>query len=85
MQGAFTGEISAAMLVALGVTHVILGHSERRQYFCETDETVNKKLVAALKHHLIPIVCVGEHEDRTGERHDGGGIVPPDQPRDPSD
>jgi triosephosphate isomerase len=66
--GAFTGEISPPMLVALGVTHVILGHSERRQYFCETDESVNKKLVAALKHNLIPIVCIGEHEH---ERDDG--------------
>src|ERR1700748_1909049 len=58
--GAFTGEISASMLVALGVSHVIIGHSERRQYFGETDDTVNRKLVAALKHGLIPIVCVGE-------------------------
>jgi triosephosphate isomerase len=66
--GAFTGEISAPMLLALGVTHVILGHSERRQFFCETDESVNKKLVAALKHNLIPIVCIGEHER---EREDG--------------
>ena len=63
-EGAFTGEISAAMLVALGVSHVILGHSERRQYFGETDETVNKKLVTALKHHLVPIVCIGEHEEQ---------------------
>jgi triosephosphate isomerase (TIM) len=63
-EGAFTGEISAAMLVALGVTYVILGHSERRQYFRETDDTVNRKLVTALKHHLIPIVCVGEHEEQ---------------------
>ena len=62
-EGAYTGEISASMLVALGVSHVILGHSERRQYFCETDETVNKKLIAALKHHLIPIVCIGEDEE----------------------
>jgi len=61
-EGAYTGEISAAMLVALGVKHVILGHSERRQYFAETDETVNQKLVTALKHHLVPIVCIGEHE-----------------------
>jgi triosephosphate isomerase (TIM) len=60
--GAFTGEISPPMLLALGVTHVILGHSERRQFFCETDDSVNKKLVAALKHNLIPIVCIGEHE-----------------------
>jgi triosephosphate isomerase len=63
-QGAYTGEISAAMLVALGVTHVILGHSERRQYFGETDETVNKKLMTALKHRLVPIVCIGEHEEQ---------------------
>jgi triosephosphate isomerase (TIM) len=63
-EGAFTGEISATMLVALGVSHVILGHSERRQYFHETDETVNKKLVAALKHRLTPIVCVGEQEEQ---------------------
>jgi triosephosphate isomerase (TIM) len=63
-EGAFTGEVSAAMLVALGVTHVILGHSERRQYFAETDDTVNRKLVTALKHRLIPIVCVGEHEEQ---------------------
>ena len=62
-EGAFTGEVSPTMLVALGVSHVILGHSERRQYFAETDETVNKKLIAALKHNLIPIVCVGEHEE----------------------
>ncbi len=66
--GAFTGEICAPMLLALGVTHVILGHSERRQYFCETDEGVNKKLVAAIRHNLIPIVCIGEHET---ERDDG--------------
>jgi triosephosphate isomerase (TIM) len=61
-EGAFTGEISASMLAALGVSHVILGHSERRQYFAETDDDVNRKLIAALKHHLIPIVCIGEHE-----------------------
>jgi triosephosphate isomerase len=63
-EGAYTGEISAPMLVAMGVSHVILGHSERRQFFAETDETVNRKLVAALKHHLVPIVCIGEHEDQ---------------------
>jgi triosephosphate isomerase len=63
-EGAFTGEISASMLVALGVSHVILGHSERRQYFAETDEMVNKKLIAALKHRLVPIVCVGENEEQ---------------------
>lgn len=59
-EGAFTGEISGGMLVASGCTHVILGHSERRQYFGETDETVNKRLHAALKHKLVPIVCIGE-------------------------
>ena len=59
-EGAFTGEISAAMLVAVGVTHVIVGHSERRQYFCETDDTVNLRLKAALEGGLTPICCVGE-------------------------
>jgi len=59
-EGAFTGETSAAMLLALGVTHVIIGHSERRQYFCETDDTVNLRLKAALEAHLTPICCVGE-------------------------
>jgi triosephosphate isomerase len=63
-EGAFTGEISAPMVVDLGVTHVIIGHSERRQYFGETDELVNQKLVTALKHHLVPIVCVGEREEQ---------------------
>ncbi|MCI3926963.1 triose-phosphate isomerase [Paenibacillus sp. TRM 82003] len=58
--GAFTGEISGAMLADLGVKYVILGHSERRQYFAETDETVNKKTHAAFKYGLTPIVCVGE-------------------------
>ncbi|UYZ15468.1 MULTISPECIES: triose-phosphate isomerase [Brevibacillus] len=59
-QGAFTGEISPLMLKEIGVRYVIIGHSERRQYFNETDETVNKKVLAALKHGLKPIVCVGE-------------------------
>ncbi|HTU40408.1 MAG TPA: triose-phosphate isomerase [Candidatus Aquilonibacter sp.] len=59
-EGAFTGETSAAMLLALGVTHVIVGHSERRQYFCETDDTVNLRLKAALEAGLTPICCVGE-------------------------
>lgn len=58
--GAFTGEISASMLAELGVTHVILGHSERRQYFAETNETVNKKIKKAIEHQIVPIVCVGE-------------------------
>ena len=59
-EGAFTGEISCPMLVAIGCTHVIIGHSERRQYFGETDDSVNLKLKAALEHDLTPIVCVGE-------------------------
>ena len=59
-EGAFTGEISADMLLALGVTHVIIGHSERRQYFGETDDTVNLRLKAALEAGLTPICCVGE-------------------------
>ena len=58
--GAFTGEISASMLREVGAEYVIIGHSERRQYFGETDETVNKRTKAALEAGLIPIVCVGE-------------------------
>lgn len=58
--GAYTGEISPAMLTDAGVKYVILGHSERRQYFAETDETVNKKVKKALEHDLIPIMCCGE-------------------------
>jgi len=58
--GAFTGEVSAPLIKDAGATYVIIGHSERRQYFGETNETVNKKIKAALKHDLIPIVCVGE-------------------------
>ena len=58
--GAFTGEVSVGMLKAVGVTHAIVGHSERRQYFGETDETVNRRIRAALQGGLIPIVCVGE-------------------------
>ena len=59
-EGAFTGEVSAPMLVAAGCSHVIIGHSERRQYFGETDETVNRRIRAALEAGLVPVVCVGE-------------------------
>jgi triosephosphate isomerase len=58
--GAYTGEISGVMLKDLGVDYVIIGHSERRAYFADTDETVNKKVHAAFKHGITPIVCVGE-------------------------
>jgi len=58
--GAYTGEVSPVMLKDIGVTHVVIGHSERREYFNETDETVNKKVHAAFNHGLTPIVCVGE-------------------------
>ncbi len=59
-EGAFTGEVSVGMLTAIGVTHVIIGHSERRQYFNETDDTVNRKLKTSLENGFTPIVCVGE-------------------------
>ncbi len=59
-EGAFTGEVAPAMLLAVGCTHVILGHSERRQYFAETDDTVNRKVKLALESGLKPILCVGE-------------------------
>ncbi|MBW2572583.1 MAG: triose-phosphate isomerase [Deltaproteobacteria bacterium] len=61
-EGAFTGEISTSMLVSAGCRYVIVGHSERRQYFGETDDTVNKKIKAALKKDLIPVFCIGESE-----------------------
>ena len=65
--GAFTGEISGPMIAAVGATHAIVGHSERRQYFGETDETVLKRTQAALEFGLTPIVCVGERlEEREG-------------------
>lgn len=66
--GAFTGEISGEMLKEIGVEYVIIGHSERRQYFGETDETVNKRIKAALKYGIKPIVCIGE----TLEEREGG-------------
>jgi triosephosphate isomerase len=61
-EGAFTGEIAPGMLTAIGCTYVIVGHSERRQYFGETDETVNRRVGAALAAGLIPVFCVGETE-----------------------
>ena len=67
-QGAFTGEVSPTMLARLNVAYVIVGHSERRQLFGETDEMVNRKTKAVLKHEMIPIVCVGE----TVEERDRG-------------
>jgi triosephosphate isomerase (TIM) len=63
-EGAYTGEVSGAMIRASGCSHVIVGHSERRKYFGETDESVSKKTVAALEAGLTPIVCVGEFERR---------------------
>jgi len=67
-EGAFTGEVSGSMIRALGATYAIVGHSERRQYFCETDGTVLKRTAAALEFGLTPIVCVGE---RLEERESG--------------
>jgi triosephosphate isomerase len=67
-QGAYTGEISAPMLQEIGIRYVIIGHSERRQYFGETDETVNLRLKAAQHHGLTPILCVGE----TKQQRDAG-------------
>ena len=70
-KGAYTGEVSAQMLKSIGVEYVIIGHSERRQYFNETDETVNKKIKAAYANGLKPIVCVGE----TLEQREAGKAV----------
>lgn len=67
-EGAFTGEISAAMLISAGCRYAIIGHSERRQFFGETDETVNRKLGAALAGDLVPVFCIGESET---ERENG--------------
>jgi triosephosphate isomerase len=67
--GAFTGEVSAAMLVDMGCQYVIVGHSERRQFFCDTDESIHRKLKAALAAGLCPVFCVGERlEDREAGR-----------------
>jgi triosephosphate isomerase (TIM) len=88
-QGAFTGEISPLMLKAYGVQYVILGHSERRHIFGETDELINRKLASALRHGLAPILCVGETlEDRQkgrttqvimGQLTDGLSGFPPEE------
>lgn len=66
-EGAFTGEISAAMVVSTGCRFVIIGHSERRQYFGETDRNINKKLIAALRSGLTPVMCIGETESQREE------------------
>jgi triosephosphate isomerase len=69
-KGAYTGEVSAAMLAALGVEYVILGHSERREYYGETSDTLNRKLAMAYANRLVPIYCVGEKlEERESGRH----------------
>jgi triosephosphate isomerase len=68
-EGAYTGENSAVMLKAVGCSHVLIGHSERRQHFGETDEMVNLKLVQALKHGLVPVVCVGETDAEREAQH----------------
>ena len=70
-KGAFTGEISGAFIKDAGAGYVIIGHSERRQYFGETDETVRKKVGSALRHELVPIVCVGE----TLEQRESGNFT----------
>ena len=67
-KGAFTGEVAPGMLKEMGVTHVIIGHSERREYFGETDETVNKKVLKALETGLCPVICCGE---TLAQREDG--------------
>ncbi len=67
-KGAYTGEIAGSMLVEIGVKYAIVGHSERRQYFGETDETVNRRAIAAQRHGITPILCVGE----TKEQRDAG-------------
>jgi triosephosphate isomerase len=74
-EGAFTGEISGPMIAASGATHAIVGHSERRQYFAETDETVLKRTQAALEFGLTPIVCVGERLEEFESGHTEAVLV----------
>lgn len=70
VKGAYTGEVAASMIAALGCKYVILGHSERRQYYGETSETLNKKMARAYENNLTPIYCVGENlDEREAERH----------------
>lgn len=70
--GAYTGEVSAEMLKEIGVDYVVIGHSERRQYFAETDETVNKKVIVALENDITPVMCCGEtlEERESGKTKD---------------
>jgi triosephosphate isomerase len=75
-KGAFTGEVSPPMLAKLSVSHVIVGHSERRQYFGETDETVNKRVKAVLAHDMKPIVCVGESLEQREAGETEAVVVP---------
>ncbi len=75
-KGAFTGEISPPMLAKLSVAHVIVGHSERRQHFGETDEMVNKRIRAVLAHHMKPIVCVGESLEQREAGETEAVVVP---------
>lgn len=74
-QGAYTGEIAGNMLTEIGVNYVIIGHSERRQYFGETDETVNLRLKAAQRHGMIPILCVGETKQQRDARQTENVII----------
>ncbi|MBO7314737.1 MAG: triosephosphate isomerase, partial [Alistipes sp.] len=70
VKGAYTGEVAASMIAALGCKYVILGHSERRQYYGETSESLNKKMARAYENNLTPIYCVGENlEEREAGRH----------------
>jgi triosephosphate isomerase len=66
-EGAYTGEVSPDMLLSAGCSHVILGHSERRQFFGETDQSINQKIAAALKNNLTPVFCIGETDEEREE------------------
>ena len=80
-EGAFTGEVSAAMITEAGAEYVIIGHSERRRLFGETDAIVNRKVAAAITAGLTPIVCVGETLDERERERDAGDARPSDQGR----